>query len=26
VVGVGTPEELAKNPHSFTGKYLAKLL
>jgi len=26
VVGVGTPEELAKNPNSFTGKYLAKLL
>ena len=26
VVGVGTPEALAQNPHSFTGKYLAKLL
>ena len=26
VVGVGTPEDLAKNPDSFTGKYLAKLL
>ena len=26
VVGVGTPEELAKNPASFTCKYLAKLL
>jgi len=26
VVGVGTPEELAKNLASFTGKYLAKLL
>jgi excinuclease ABC subunit A len=26
VVGVGTPEELAKNPRSFTGQYLAKLL
>jgi len=26
VVGVGTPEQLAQNPNSFTGKYLAKLL
>ncbi len=26
VIGVGTPEELAKNPASFTGKYLAPLL
>jgi excinuclease ABC subunit A len=26
VVGVGTPEQLAQNPHSFTGQYLAKLL
>jgi excinuclease ABC subunit A len=26
VVGVGTPEALAQNPNSFTGKYLAKLL
>ena len=26
VVGVGTPEELAQNTASFTGRYLAKLL
>ena len=26
VIGAGTPEELAKNPASFTGKYLAPLL
>ena len=26
VVGVGTPEELAQNPCSFTGRYLAKML
>jgi len=26
VVGVGTPEELAANPSSFTGKYLKRLL
>ena len=26
VVGVGTPEELAANPESFTGRYLARLL
>ncbi len=26
VVGVGTPEHLAANPHSFTGRYLKKLL
>jgi excinuclease ABC subunit A len=26
VVGVGTPEELAANPASFTGKYLKRLL
>jgi len=26
VVGVGTPENLAANPLSFTGRYLAKLL
>ncbi|BDU59387.1 UvrABC system protein A [Limnohabitans sp. MORI2] len=26
VVGVGTPEELAANPDSFTGKYLKRLL
>jgi excinuclease ABC subunit A len=26
VVGVGTPETLAANPHSFTGRYLKKLL
>jgi excinuclease ABC subunit A len=26
VVGVGTPEELAENPASFTGKYLRPLL
>jgi excinuclease ABC subunit A len=26
VVGVGTPEDLAVNPASFTGKYLKRLL
>ena len=26
IIGVGTPEELAKNPRSFTGKYLAPIL
>ena len=26
VVGVGTPEDIAVNPASFTGHYLAKLL
>ncbi|MES2025365.1 MAG: excinuclease ABC subunit UvrA [Pseudomonadota bacterium] len=26
VIGTGTPEDLAKNPASFTGKYLAPLL
>ncbi len=26
VVGVGTPEDIAANPASFTGRYLAKLL
>ena len=26
VVGVGTPETIAANPASFTGRYLAKLL
>jgi excinuclease ABC subunit A len=26
VVGVGTPEDLANNPASFTGKYLKRLL
>jgi excinuclease ABC subunit A len=26
VVGVGTPEEIAENPRSFTGQYLAPLL
>jgi excinuclease ABC subunit A len=26
IIGAGTPEELAKNPKSFTGKYLAPLL
>jgi excinuclease ABC subunit A len=26
VVGVGTPEDIATNPASFTGRYLAKLL
>ena len=26
VVGVGTPEDLANNPDSFTGKYLKRLL
>ena len=26
VVGVGTPEQLAENPASFTGKYLKRLL
>ena len=26
VIGAGTPEELAKNPASFTGKYLTPLL
>ena len=26
VVGTGTPEELAANPDSFTGRYLARLL
>ncbi len=26
VVGVGTPETLAENPNSFTGRYLKRLL
>jgi excinuclease ABC subunit A len=26
VVGVGTPETLAQNPDSFTGRYLKRLL
>ena len=26
VVGTGTPEEIAANPHSHTGRYLARLL
>jgi len=26
VVGVGTPEILAQNPASFTGRYLKRLL
>jgi len=26
LVGVGTPEDIAANPQSFTGRYLAKLL
>ena len=26
IIGTGTPEDLAKNPASFTGKYLAPLL
>jgi excinuclease ABC subunit A len=26
VVGVGTPETLAQNTHSFTGRYLKRLL
>jgi excinuclease ABC subunit A len=26
VVGVGTPEQLAANPESFTGRYLKRLL
>ena len=26
VVGVGTPEDLAANPASHTGRYLARLL
>lgn len=26
VVAVGTPEEVARNPRSYTGKYLAKIL
>jgi excinuclease ABC subunit A len=26
VVGVGTPEDLATNPASHTGRYLARLL
>ena len=26
LIGTGTPEDLAKNPASFTGKYLAPLL
>jgi excinuclease ABC subunit A len=26
VVGVGTPEDIAANPESFTGRYLQKLL
>jgi len=26
VIGTGTPEDLAKNEKSFTGKYLAPLL
>jgi excinuclease UvrABC ATPase subunit len=26
VVGVGTPETLAQNPASFTGRYLKRLL
>jgi excinuclease ABC subunit A len=26
VVGIGTPETLAQNPNSFTGRYLKRLL
>lgn len=26
IVAVGTPEEIAKNPHSYTGQYLAQVL
>ena len=26
VVGVGTPEDIAANPDSHTGRYLARLL
>ena len=26
IVGTGTPEELAKNPASYTGEYLRKIL
>jgi excinuclease ABC subunit A len=26
IIGAGTPEDLAKNPRSFTGKYLAPIL
>jgi len=26
IVGIGTPEELAKNPKSFTGEYLKRIL
>ncbi len=26
VVASGTPEEVAKNPHSYTGKYIASIL
>ena len=26
IVGTGTPEDLAKNKHSFTGQYLRTLL
>jgi excinuclease ABC subunit A len=26
IIGAGTPEDLAKNPRSFTGKYLAPML
>ncbi len=26
IIGTGTPEDLAKNPRSFTGKYLAPIL
>ncbi|MBA2450000.1 MAG: excinuclease ABC subunit UvrA [Chloroflexi bacterium] len=26
IVGVGTPEELAENPHSFTGQFLQSIL
>ncbi len=26
VVGTGTPEQLARNPHSYTAKYLARAL
>ena len=26
IVATGTPEEVAKNPHSFTGQYLKPVL
>jgi excinuclease ABC subunit A len=26
VVGTGTPEQIARNPHSYTGKFLARVL